>query len=342
MKFSAAQLKTLSHSGVGKFSSALFYGEEESFIQEKITTFIKDILKISSSEITVIEAEKILSKEVFLEDLLGVRMLWGDDSKAIWVKNASDKLLSLLTGFLEDSTSTGFLLITTDKYLKPASKMRQYYEEKSNTLSVGCFAPTPDDIRKKLVYLFHVYKKDIHPDVLHLLSEAFVSNTMVLESEVQKIINYVGGKSFIDRQDVENCLSIEEVLDYDSLTHAFLSGTPGEMIHFFKQQVAEGGASIGLIRSLLIQVRRLYALKCLMSEGKAFDQAAFMVTPQIFSQAKEKIKGYLDLWSPEALETLLTLLMQGEKDCKTLSDLGDMVTERAFIRGMQIRKRKTS
>jgi DNA polymerase-3 subunit delta len=339
MKFYSSQFKNFATQSVDRFSSALFYGEEESFVTEKVHAFIKEVLKLGLSEVTVAEGEKILSKEVFLEDLLGTRTLWGDEKKAIWIKNVGEKVLPLLEVFLDPQAKQGFLVVTTDKYLKPASKMRQYYEAQTHLLCMGCFAPTLDEMRAKLITLFQGYKKDISSDLLHLLSEIFIHSAAVLESEIQKLVNYVGEKSFIERQDIENSLSVEEVLDYDSLIHAFLSGTPQEMIHLFREKIAEGEAPIGMIRSFLVQVRRLYALKSLEQEGKSFDQASMMVSPQVFTYQKTKIKDYLDRWSPEALGDLLTLLMEAEKECKKSSDLAIISSERTFIRGMHIRKR---
>jgi DNA polymerase-3 subunit delta len=339
MKLSLSQLKTFATQGISRFSSVLFYGETESFITEKVHTFIKDVLKLALSEVTVVEGEKILSKEVFLEDLLGTRMLWGEEKKALWIRNASERLLPLLTDYLDPQAHHGFLIVTADKYLKPASKMRQYYEAQGHVLSMGCFPPTLDEIKSKVVSAFQGYKKDINTELLNLLSETFIHNAPVLESEVQKLVNYVGEKSFIERQDIENSLSVEEVLDYDSLIHAFLSGTPQEMVHLFREKIAEGEAPIGMIRSFLIQVRRLYALKSLEIEGKSLDQASMMVSPQVFAFQRTKIKDYLDRWSPEALQDLLTLLMDAEKECKKSSDLAVISSERTFIRGMHIRKR---
>jgi DNA polymerase-3 subunit delta len=339
MKFYPSQFKNFKAHGLDRFSSALFYGEEESFVNEKVHTFIKEVLKLGLSEITAVEGEKILSKEVFLEDLLGTRMLWGDEKKALWIRNAGERVLPLLESFLDPQNRQSFLVVTTDKYLKPASKMRQYYETQTHLLSMGCFPPTIDEVRTKLITVFQKHKKDINADLLNVLSETFIHNAMVLESEVQKLVDYVGDKSFIESQDIDRCLSIEEVLDYDSLIHAFLAGTPQEMIHFFREQLEEGGASIGLIRSLLMQARRLYALKCLEQEGKSLDQASMMVSPQVFTNQKTKIKDYLDRWSPGALQELLTLLMEAEKECKSFSDLAPFSCERTFIRGMHIRKR---
>ena len=339
MKLSTAQFKTLSFKGVDSFSSALFYGEEEAFVMEKVYAFIRDILKLRLSEVTSVEGETLVSKAVFLNDLLGTRMFWGDEKKVIWIKNANERVTPLLAEYVESKDFQGFLIVTAEKYLKPASKMRQYYEAKDFLLSMGCFSPTIDEIRKKIESMLQGYGKDMSVPLLNQISEIFSKSPMVLDGEIQKIVDYVGEKSFIEMEDIEACLSVGETLDYDTLLHAFLAGTPGEMIHYFRQQVEEGGTPIGVIRNLLMQARRLYALKCLEQEGLSFDRSMMQVNPPIFGHQGVKIKEYLRQWSSEALQELMVLLMRAEVDCKNSSDLAHFFCERAFVKGMHIRKR---
>ena len=335
----ASQLRGLPSRGLGKAVSALFYGEEEPFVLEKVSFFINQVLKLESADVSVVEGAALLSKEVFLEDLLGTQSLWGEEVKALWVQKASDKVLSILQDYLEGATSSAMVIVTSDKYLKPASKMRKYYEQESNLLSMGCFAPTVHEVREKLGVILTKAEKAMDAGLLGYLSELFVSSPMLLESEMSKLLTYMGERPQIIQEDVAACIVIDELLDYDSLTHAFLMGNPTDTIRYFREQVKEGGSSIGVVRMILAQARRLYALHGLKTQGKTFEQAAMSVSPPVFSHQRPKFQTYLRGWSPAALQELMDILMQLEVESKKFSEIANISCERSLIRGIRARKR---
>jgi len=330
MKLATYQFKTLLNSGIKDAKSILFYGEEDLFVIEKVHTFLQGALKTKLSETLSIDAEKVLSKEVFLSDLLKERTLFEEEKKTIWLQRASEKTLPFIKEFLEDDHCS-FFIVTADKYLKPSSKMRQYYEEERSLLSMGCFAPTLEDIKQKLGDIFRRENKTITPNLLTKLSEIFVRSPLVLEGEIEKLLTYTLSKSDILEQDIESCLSVNEVLGYDDLIDAFFDQNQKKTLHFFQVQLAEGGSSIGVLRTLIFNTRRLYALKCAQTEGKPIDQALMMVTPPIFSHQKDKVKRFLEKWPVKALESLLDSLIQVETFCKTSGDLANNVFEKVLL-----------
>ena len=343
MKLSASQLRGIASKGVGPVTSALFYGEEEPFVLEKVSFFIKQVLKLDTSDVSLVEGSALLSKDVFLSDLLGTQTLWGEEVKALWVQRANDKILPLLQEHLETFDSKTIIIITTDKYLKPASKLRKYYEQEAALFSMGCFAPTVHEVREKLGNLLAKDNKTIDGGLLGYLSETFMASPVLLETEIAKLLTYVGERSEITAEDVTTCIVIDELLDYDSLTHAFLSGNPADTIRYFREQLKEGGSSIGVVRILLSYARRLYALYGLQRQGKTFDQAAMSVAPPIFTHQRPKFQGYLRIWSPTGLQELMAILMQIEVDTKKSSEIANISCERSLIRGIRARKRlKTS
>lgn len=333
MKLTSYQFKTLLNTGIKDEKSILFYGEEDLFIMDKVHAFLEQVLTTKPSETLSVDASKVVSKEVFLSDLLKERTLFEDEKKAIWLQAATDKTLPFIKEFL-DGENSPFFIVTADKYLKPSSKMRQYYEEDHSLLSMGCFAPTAEDLKQKLREIFHHEHKEISSNLLTKLSEVFVRSPLVLEEEIKKLLVYTSNKRDISEQDIEDCLSINEALAYDDLIDAFFDRNIKKTLHFFQMQLAEGGSAIGILRSFIIQARRLYALKAAQQTGKTIDQVLMSVTPPIFSHQKDKIKRFLGLWSSGSLELLLESLIQTEIKCKMSSDLANNILERILLKNM--------
>lgn len=343
MKLPAFQLKGFVAKGLSPFISALFYGEEDFFVSQKVSFLINKVLKLKSSDVSCVEGASLLSREVFLEDLLGTQTLWGESAKALWVQNASEKLLPILEDYLANRPSDAFVIVSGDKYLKPASKMRQHYESEATLLSIGCFPPNARDIKDQLSQMMTNAQKTMDAGLLAYLSELFVPCPMLLDSEITKLLTYVGIRQTITSEDVAACIVLDEVLDYDSLTHAFFTAQPSDTMRYLKEQLNQGGSAIGVVRMMLPYARRLYALHALQRDGKTFDQASMKVAPPIFSHQRAKFQEYLRNWGPEALQALLSILMQLEADCKRHSDIAHISCERGLLRGMLARKQlKTS
>lgn len=340
MKFSASQLRTLTSSKLEKVDSLLFYGEEEAFTYDKVDFFLKECLGVTLEDVRLVEASQLIAGEVFLKDLSSTQMLWEESKKAFWVRNANEKVLSLLKEYFEDNSMDAPLIVSTDKYLKPSSKLRQHYEKNDRLVSIGCFAPTAGEAQQKLQAIFQGAGKRIEPSLLRFLAEVFSKNPLLLKTEVEKIILYAGDRDLVQLEDVEACLCVEDVLDYDSLTHAFLTGDVSKTISYFREQLREGSNTpIGVVRMLLAQARRLYALKSLEAEGKTFEQAAMGVSPPVFSHQRAKIRAYLHQWSPKALQTLMEILMSVEVLGKRQSELASYHCERGLIQAIRQKNR---
>jgi DNA polymerase-3 subunit delta len=330
MKLASYQFKNLLNSGAKGARSILFYGEEDLFFLDKVTAFSQQCLNTKPSELSTASSDKITSKDIFLKDLVGEKMLWEEEKKAIWLQGATEKTLPFIKEFLEQEESS-FLIVTAEKYLKPASKMRQYYEQERSLLSLGCFAPTADELKQKIKILFDQNQKTIALPLLAKLSDIFLRSPLVLEKEIEKLILYAKEKSEINEQDIEACIFVDEALAYDDLIDSFFDQKAKKALHFFQVQIDEGGSSIGSLRMLLSQARRLYALKCSQLEGRTLDQAFLSVSPPVFAHQKEKIKRYLEKWSSKDLEILLEDLMQVEIGCKGSSDLTTSLFERLLL-----------
>lgn len=330
MKLTSYQFKNLLNGGIKEAKSILFYGEQDLFFLDKIQSFSKECLKTKPSELSTVSGEKIISKDVFLSDLVREKMLWEVDKKAIWIQGASEKVLPFIKEFLEQEDSP-FLIVTADKYLKPASRMRQHYEQDRTLLSLGCFAPTTDELKQKITTLLNQSHKNISSSLLTKLSDAFLRRPLVLEKEIEKLLTYIGDKSDINEEDVEACLAVDEALEYDDLIDAFFDQRTKNALHFFQVQLKEGGSSIGVLRMLLSKARLLYALKCYQLEGKSIDQAFLSVSPPVFSHQQDKVKRYLEKWSSKALEAFLDALMKAEINCKKSADLTTIIFEKLLL-----------
>lgn len=331
MKLPPSQFNPLALSGLARnVASILFYGEEEAFVLDKVNIFIQYCWGLKLSELTILEGDKVLAKEVFLSEALLEQTFWEDVKKAIWVRSISERGLPLLKEFL-DCQSGCCLIVTADKYLKPASKLRQYYEEGSNILSMGCFPPTEEEIKMKITELLKREKKSVSPTLLQKLSNLLVRNPLVWEGEMKKLLTYLGEEESIQESMIEMVLSIDEVLKNDDLLDAFFDRKAARLVFCLQKEIENGGNPIGILRMILAQARRLYALHCLKEQESSWDNTFSKIAPPVFSHQRDKMRRYLNQWSPSDLEHLLEKIMVTEIQCKNFSETAVSLCEGAIL-----------
>jgi DNA polymerase-3 subunit delta len=222
MKIAPAQYNSFCQSIPEPIRSVLFYAESESDITPKLSRFIEQGLNRKISDYQTINAADLLKKEIFLSDLLSNQSLFGPPQPII-IQKASDKLVPLLEEHLSIQGREDIIIVISEAYLKPNSKLRQFYEKEDSLACIACYARTVSEIAQDIQTAFKASGQLIDRAALQLLVDIVAQGKTTTKMEVNKIINYLGdNKEQVTLDDVKACTSMDMDVSIEKIYTAVL------------------------------------------------------------------------------------------------------------------------
>lgn len=328
MKILPAQFLSFCQNPSSSVRSILFYGEEDFFVDQKLSVFVQKGLKTSLSSLHKVSESAFLKEKAFLNDLLNTNPLFGEVSP-LWIEDASDKLVSILKEFLEGPVFEHPPVLLKSKYLGPKSKLRALYESESQCAVVACYAPTVKDLMDLAGSILKEHQKTIGADALSVLCHGVISEPSALENEVLKLITYVGNEPTIRLEDVKACSAAYGTSGFEEVSEAIVSRNASQLIKVLENHFADQTNAVALIRVVSSYFLRLHEVSSHQASGVPFEKACQMVSPPFLPFQQPKISQALRQWPLTSLTKALQILWGAEKDCKLSSALAQELCTRA-------------
>lgn len=331
MKIAPAQYKGFCNSVPQKIRSVLFYGDSEADITPKLDKFVQQGMHHKISEFQIIDASDLLKKDVFLTDLISSPSLFGPP-RPVMIQKATDKIVSILQNYLEQNKEDGIVVVISDSYLKPSSKLRQLYEKEETLGAVACYARTLPEVTQNIIEIVQSFNKNMGRMAAQALAEKIIQGTAPLETEINKIIDYVGpDQKNIELTDIQECTVLNLETTEKQIYEAFLRKKWAEIPFLFLETSGEGINGIAVLRGLNGKLSQLLAIKSLIEEGKNIDQASRMVAPPIFFQEKEIMHFAAKTWKVDEIKYILNKLVGIEQSIKYDASVANSLFSMAFF-----------
>jgi|GEM_PF-6739287 len=331
MKIAPAQYRGFCQTVPEKIRSVLFYGDSEADITPKLIKFVQQGMGHKISDFQFIDSTSLIKKEIFLADLTTSQSLFGPPEPII-IQKATDKLAPAIEDYLENNTQSGIVIVISDSYLKPSSKLRQMYEKEDTLAVVACYARTVPEVSQNIMEITSSLDKTIERAAAQTLAGKIIQGTVTVENEINKIINYIGpDQKNITLRDVQDCSVANTETTEKQIYDAFLLKKWQDMPFLFLEASCQDINEIGLLRGLNTKLLQILAIKTLLDEGKSLDQASRIVSPPIFFQEKEIINFAVRNWEVEEIKYTLNKLLEIEETVKYASgSLGSLFSMTIF------------
>jgi DNA polymerase-3 subunit delta len=184
----------------------LFYGEEDFLIEEKIN-LLKEQFGKSSLNIEVLDGDK-LNLETFSAALC-TRSLLGDE-KLVIVRDLEvsaddqEKVIALFK-----NVPAGVRVVLQASAIDKRTRFFKWLDEQGETEEFKTFAPW--ELSELISWIKERAQKRISDDAARLLQEICGNNLRVLDSELKKLLTYVGENAKIGEEDVLKLASPGEI-----------------------------------------------------------------------------------------------------------------------------------
>ena len=293
------ELNKLDHQ---KSNIILLYGDNEGFKKQVIKE--QYIEKNKSKKVEKYDETEILNNlENFIANLLNKSFF--DEEKIIIISRATEKILKFVEVFLSKHIE-GVILIITSGSLEKKSKLRNFFEKEKKIICI----PFYPDQENTLASIANIYFKKLNISIsresINLIIERCNGDRQNLNNELEKISNYLKGKSKISIEQINILTNLVENYSISELADNCLAKNTKKTVKILNENNFSNEECIQITRTLLLKSKRVLKLKNDCDNGKNVDEALSEFKPPIFWKDKSIVKKQLMAWKKNDTKKLLT------------------------------------
>lgn len=240
-----------------KSNQVLIYGNQ--YTVDETIRKVRD--QVVADEVIRLDGESLsleqFSREICFEDMF-------DSSKLILVRNFPKEKADKLIEVFQKVPDSVFVVVYSYSSQKAKKKLCKYFDTYAKLIE---YEVQVKNIDKIITRIAKEKGKTVADDSLHLMQQYLGTHLGIVQSEVEKLCNYIGDRKEIQQKDVESvCCLTREFVIWDFLRHAGAKDVSQAMRSL--SSAAESGFTYEFLILMLMRSLRLSIfLKELDGEG---------------------------------------------------------------------------
>ena len=216
--------------------------------------------------------------------------------------------------------------------LPTSSALRKFFEAETSLVAIGCYEPTPAELRKIIIDELRAIKKNIDNDAIEFLLNNCRGNSQILRNEISKLVSYsMSLEGDINLRVVQN-LSTAHIdgSSADLLCNYFAARNKEKYFQELHLLLEKNISPIWILRALIRYYNNLAVTKTKMEDGQNIEQAIRFCVPPIFFKNIPSFKGFAMKKTLPQIITSLERLSQAEINCKSTGTYPENICEQIF------------
>ena len=284
-----------------KSNLILLYGDNEGFKNQVIKEYFIEKNKNKKIE-RYEEAEIFNNYESFISTLMNKSFF--DNEKIIIVSRITEKILILVEEILLKEIKD-VIVILNSKSIEKKSKLRIFFEKKNDVVCIPFYLDEANTLNSIANIFFKKLKIPISREAINLIVERCNGDRKNLNNELEKIKNYLNGKSKISIDEIKFLTNLAENFSISELADNCLSKNTNKIIKILNENNFSSEDCIQIARTLLLKSKRVLKLKSECDEGKNIDIVISNYKPPIFWKDKKIVKNQILTWEKNDAENLI-------------------------------------
>jgi DNA polymerase III subunit delta len=285
---------------ISKKSLFLFYGENEGFKKESISSI--SIKEIDASTYNYEEKEIIDNLENFYNNLYTESFF--EKNKIIIINRCTDKIVSIIENLIEKKVQNIKVILNAGT-LDRKSKLRILFEKNEET---PCVAFYPDNSQTLLRFANDFFRKNkisISQQAINLIVSRCREDRQNLNNELIKIESFVKNKKNIEVRDLLQLTNLAENYDVSELVDNCLAKNKKKTINIINENNYSSEDAILIIRTFLSKSKRLLKLCEQRNDNQNIESIIAAFKPPIFWKEKEIVKQQIKNWNFNNIKNLI-------------------------------------
>ena len=296
--------------------SVLIYGPDEGLGRQYRQQLLNTILSSPQDpmSVTQLTSEQVAKEPHCLFEAMSSISLLGE-SPAVIIEQASDKISPVIKDALSTEACQNFLLVLAGD-LPARSSLRSLYEKDKTLASIACYKDEKFSLEKFIRQYLNDQMITYDRDCLHYLSTHLGNDRGVTQSELDKIILYLGDEKTLSLSIAEQLTGGNNHHTMDDLCLSVMNGNLAVACSLYERCLLEGTQEIAILRMFTRYLMRLKTARLAIDQGQSADQAMNQLRPPVFFKQKDSFKQHLSRYSVEILHSFLGALLQAERQIK--------------------------
>ena len=321
MKVHANQYLQFLNKNYNNHNIIFLYGTNNGLVNLLFRDTIK-FLKIDESNpflVSTIDGNELKENPTVLSDNLATISMFGE--KKFIVLNLLYSNITLTTEKLISDNITqkdnDFVLIIKAGNIPSKSNFIKFLQKLNNCILVPCYDEEPDKIKTKISDLFNKNNLVFSNDFMSNLCKKFSTNSLVNESELEKLENFIFENKDISESLLLSFMTNNEDINNSKIIDLCLSGKTKDALLYFNNIYVNSVSNIGIVRQFGNQLKLIENLILLNKKGLSLRDAMNKIKPPIFFKNIPTVTQQCKLWSLEKVNTTQKKLIKLEIDCKS-------------------------
>ena len=259
MKVNANQYLQFLDKNYDNYNVIFLYGTNNGLVNLLFRDTIK-FLKIDENNpflVSTIDGDELKENPTVLVDNLKTISMFGE--KKFIILNLLYSTISQTIEKLINENITqknnDFVLIIKAGNLSSKSNFIKFLQKLNNCILIPCYDEEPDKIKTKTRNLFNKYNLVFSNDFMSNLYKKFSTNSLVNESELEKLENFIIENKDVSESLLLSFLTNNEDINNNKIIDLCLSGKPKEALLYFNNIYDNSVSNIGIVRQFGNQLK---------------------------------------------------------------------------------------
>jgi len=297
------------------------YGTNNGLVNMLFRDTIKS-LKIDENNpflVSTIDGNQFKENPTILSDNLATISMFGE-KKFIILNLLYSTITQTIEKLISDNITqkdNDFVLIIKAGNLSSKSNLIKSLQKLNNCILVPCYDEEPNEIKTKIRDLFNKYNLVFSNDFMSNLYKRFSTNSLVNESELKKLENFIFENKNISESLLLSFMTNNEDINNNKIIDLCLSGKPKEALLYFNNIYDNSVSNIGIVRQFRNQLKLIENLILLNKKGLSLRDAMSKIKPPIFFKNIPTVTQQCKLWSLKKVNATQKKLIKLEINCKS-------------------------
>jgi len=242
-------LSRLSATDLRRYNGLLLFGPNWDLVQRLKTIVVQNLLDgIDGAEIVRLATSDVESEPGrLLEELQGISLF--ASFKIVVLESVSQVAQRECIAAASLGWQDAFLVLTSGD-LKKSSPLRKEYEASPGLLAVVCYEQSAQELALVVRNRLAGFGITSSPDVCLAVVEGVAGNAALLESEVDKLVNYAGQYGQLTLEQVEAVCTVSRSSSFDRVVDLAFGGQVEGALAGLRELHSEGAAASGSLIAL--------------------------------------------------------------------------------------------
>ena len=283
---------------VDKYMFFLLYGKNEGLQNEIIQS---QFLKNYEGQIDKYdETEFLKNNEIIITELLSKSFF--ESKKILIVSRTTDKITKVIEE-IEERDMTDVKIIFKSGILEKKSKLRNYFEKKSNLITIPFYEDDVRSLTSVIITFINKHEIRLSRESVNLLVNRANGERENLKIELDKILYYSQSNNKIEFEHIQKLTNLAENYSVSELADSCLNRNKKNISKILNENNYTDDDCILILRTLLAKSKRLLTIIKKLNETENLESAISNIKPPIFWKEKESVKKQAITWRIDELKS---------------------------------------